>query len=208
MAITVYSDIVLANRVLQAGLRGKQQRRNQRVTTSSGQMAANVLWTQTLLQFDMSFIPLSHDDWQYVQQLHEVTEGGAFGFLMEDPKDSDVITGQGVVQSLTSTTFQLYKRYLHAASGRYKDRKITRPRESTLAVLVSGSPATYTVDDETGIVTIAAAPSAANVTWTGQFYVPVHFMDDSIDWEIVGSGQTAQARYVAGTNILLQEVRE
>jgi uncharacterized protein (TIGR02217 family) len=206
MAITVYPDIVLRNNVLQAGLRGKQQRRNQRVTTSSGQMAANVLWTQTLMQFDLSFIPLSHDDWQYVQQLHEVTEGGAYGFLMEDPKDSEVTTGQGVVQALTSTTFQLYKRYLHAASARYKDRKITRIDADTFAL---GGGLTGTLDENTGVVTIPSAPSAAAVSWTaGRYYVPVHFMDDSIEWEIVGSGQTAQARYVAGTNILLQEVRE
>jgi len=211
MAITVYSDIVLSQSQVQAGVRGKQIRRNSRVTTDSGAESINIIWTQTLRQFEIGLVPMSRAIWQTIETLHEITEGGAYGFLLEDPKDSVVSTGQGVVQGLTSTTFQLYKRNLHSASGRYKDRKITRPRSSGFSVSVSGTPlsgGSYSLNVDTGVITIASAPSASTVTWTGNFYVPVHFMDDSIDWETVGGGQTADARFVAGPNVMLQEIRE
>jgi uncharacterized protein (TIGR02217 family) len=208
MAVTVYSDIILSHRKFAAGVRGRQVRRNSRVGVDSGQMAINIVWTQTLREFEVGFIPMERTLWQDLETIHEVTEGGAYGFLLQDPKDSAVETGEGVVYALTSTTFQAYKRYLHDDSGRYKDRKLTRLDEASVAVFVSGSPATFTVDPDTGIITISSAPSAAAVTWTGNFYIPVHFMDDTIDWEIVGSGATAEARYVAGPSVVLREIRE
>jgi uncharacterized protein (TIGR02217 family) len=208
MAVTVYSDIILSHRKFAAGVRGRQIRRNSRVAVDSGQQAINIVWTQTLREFEIGFIPMERTLWQDLETIHEVTEGGAYGFLLQDPKDTKVETGEGFVLALTSTTFQAYKRYLHAASGRYKLRKLTRLDEDSVAVLVSGSPVAFTVDPDTGIITIASAPSAAAVTWTGTFYVPVHFMDDTIDWEIVGSGATAEARFVQGPNVVLREIRE
>lgn len=56
--------------------------------------------------------------------------------------------------------------------------------------------------------TAAKYPQAAEaMTWGGDFYVPVHFMDDALDWELVRSGPAA-TRLVAGPSCLLQEVRE
>jgi hypothetical protein len=77
--------------------------------------------------------------------------------------------------------------------------------------MVSGvplDPANYSLDVETGIVTIAAGPSASLVTWTGRFYVPVHFMSDTIDWTLVAPSQDPNARYLAGPSVVLQEIRE
>jgi uncharacterized protein (TIGR02217 family) len=209
MSITILSDVILPERVITAGIRGKQIRRNSRVTTDSGAEAINIVWTQTLREYELGFIPMQRQAWQDIETIHEITEGGAYGFLLSDPKDGYVDNGR--FASLTSTTFQLYKRYIHADSMRTKDRKITRPRSTTGTLLISGVPKTlgvdYTVDDATGIFTIPSGPSAANLTWTGYFYVPVHFMDDTIDWELVAGG-AAEARFLAGPSVMLQEVRE
>lgn len=43
----------------------------------------------------------------------------------------------------------------------------------------------HTLDTATGIVTIVSAPSAANVTWAGEFDVPMRFDTDKLDGRIV-----------------------
>lgn len=208
MALIVFSDVLLPNSVITAGVRGKNMRLNARVPTDSGFESINVIWAQTLRQFEIGIAPMRAAQWQAIETLHEITEGGAYGFLMEDPKDRSV--SNGVAVQISAGVYQLYKRYEDPISARTKDRKITRPRANGFEVAVSGAPLAvdaYTLDEETGLITIAAAPAASSVTWTGLFYVPVHFADDAIDWELVAAGP-ADARFLAGPSVLLQEVRE
>lgn len=49
--------------------------------------------------------------------------------------------------------------------------------------------------------------SSETLTWTGQFYTPVHFASDDLDWDILRSGPAA-TRIVAGPSVTLLEVRE
>jgi uncharacterized protein (TIGR02217 family) len=211
MSITVLSDVIISNGVIAAGVRGKQRRRNSRVTVDNGAEFINIVWSQTLREYEIGIVPLRREAWMEIEGLHEVTEGGAYGFLLEDPKDHSVTVDTGVATELTSTTFQLYRRYTERVSGRTKDRKITRPRATGFALYISGvlaGPGDYSLDDETGIVTIAASPDAEDITWAGRFLVPVHFMDDSIDWDLVATGPDADSRFLAGPSCVLQEVRE
>jgi uncharacterized protein (TIGR02217 family) len=205
MAITVFSDVVLPNSLIAAGVRGKNMRRNDRVQTDSGAESINVAWTSTLRQFEIGIVPLRVDQWQALETLHEITEGGAYGFLMEDPKDSHVTSG-GVLSLVATGIYQLIKRYTDPASGRTKDRRITRPK-GAITVFQDGAPITASVDPSNGRVTIAGAPDASTLTWTGSFYLPVHFMDDAIDWELVAPG-SYDARFAAGPSVILQEIRE
>lgn len=213
MPITVYPDVILPPRVVKSGVRGKQLRGNTRVTTDNGHQWINADWTQTLREFEIGFKPMLREAWQDIETLQEITDSGAYGFLMEDPKDA-VVTN-GVVEALGGGTYQLYKRILHAASGRYRDRKITRPRAAGFVVKVSGvavdgsgSPAGYSLNTETGIITIGSAPAEATVTWTGRFYVPVHFQSDFIDWEMLRPASDEDRRLLAGPSVVLEEVRE
>lgn len=209
--ITVYSDVILPNSIISAGARGKQMRNNNRTLASNGEQQINVNWARTLRQYELGVVPLSVANWQTLEGLFEVTEGGAFGFLMQDPKDTKALITEGVATSLTSTTFQLYKTYTSAGSTRTKTRKITRPIAAGFDIKVSGVSLTvttqYTLDATTGIVTIASAPAAANITWAGSFYVPVHFASDEIDWELVRSGP-ADTRLMAGPSVTVMEVAE
>jgi uncharacterized protein (TIGR02217 family) len=211
MSITVYADVILPNTLLAAGVRGKQIRSNSRATASNGAQQINVNWARTLRQFELGVVPLDIASWQTIEGLFEVTEGGAFGFLMQDPKDQKVLITEGVATSLTSTTFQLYKTYTSAGSTRTKTRKITRPIAIGFDIKVSGVSLTvgtqYTLNTVTGIVTIASAPSAALITWSGQFYVPVHFANDEIDWDLVRGGQY-DTRLMAGPTVTVVEVAE
>jgi len=205
MAITVFADVVLPNSIVSAGIRGKNMRRNDRVEVDSGVMSINVAWTSTLRQFEIGIVPLRVDQWQALETLHEITEGGAYGFLMEDPKDSRVTAG-GVLTLDPSGKYQLVKRYTDQVSGRTKDRRITRPK-GAITVFQGGSAIAASVDPLTGKATISGSPDVSTLTWVGSFYVPVHFMDDSIDWELVAPGP-ADARFAAGPSVVLQEIRE
>jgi uncharacterized protein (TIGR02217 family) len=209
MAIQVFPDVVLPNRVIEAGVRGKQMRRNTRVMMLNGHESINAEWSQALREYEIGFIPMRREAWQAIETLHDITKGGAYGFLMEDPKDSVVTVG--VVASLGDGAYQLYKRSLDAVSGRWSDRKITRPRAAGFTITVSETPLSeveYSLDVETGIVTIPAEPPIDVIAWTGRFYVPVHFQADSIDWSLVIAGPSPDARYLAGPSCILEEVRE
>lgn len=209
MAITVFSDLLLPNNVIAAGVKGKNIRLNSRVESENGVASINVIWSQTLRQFEIGIAPMRAAQWQAIETLHEITEGGAYGFLMEDPKDRTATHGV-VTATATGGAYQLYKRYLDPVSSRSKDRKITRPRIAGFAVSVDGvelDPDAYTLDVQTGVITITAAPAAGSVTWSGMFYVPVHFQDDSIDWELVAAGPIEQ-RFLSGPSVVLQEIRE
>lgn len=205
MAITVFSNVVLPNTIIAAGVRGKNMRFNSRVPTDGGFESINVVWTQTLRQFEIGIVPLRVDQWQALETLHEITEGGAFGFLMEDPKDSHVTTG-GIFTEISAGLYQMTKRYTDPASNRFKDRRITRPK-GVITVRQNGAAISATVDSSNGQVTIAGSPDVATLSWTGAFYVPVHFMDDVIDWELISPG-AADSRFAAGPSVVLQEVRE
>jgi len=211
MSITIYTDVIVPNALLSAGARGRIVRNNTRVQTSNGRQTINVNWARSLRQFELGFVPMTVDQWASAQALFEATEGGATGMLMADPSDQSVKITEGVATLVSGTVYQLHKRYTAAGSSRTKDRKITRPIASGFDIKVSGVSLTqgtqYTLDDTTGKVTIPSTPTAADITWSGNFYVPVHFENDQIDWELVRSGP-AETRLFSGPSLTLKEVME
>jgi uncharacterized protein (TIGR02217 family) len=209
MTIPVLGAVVLPNSVIEAGVRGRQIRRNTRVATVNGAESINVVWSQTLREFELGIAPMRREAWQQIETLHEITDGGAQGFLMEDPKDAQV--NNGVLVSLGGNKYQIYKRYTEAASGLTKDRKITRPRSVGFVFRNAGGlipTSAYALDTTKGIVTLLQTVSLDALQWSGRFYVPVHFQSDSIDWTLVVSGVDPDSRFLAGPSVLLQEVRE
>ena len=307
MPITVLSDVIIPCTVLAAGVRGKNMRNNTRVTTFNGNTQVNVNWLRTQRQYELGVIPLLIEQWQQIEALHEVTEGGAYGMLMRDPKDDETTATTGKLYPRTNgsnsgtvgfgygvPTFNFMKRYAVTGTSRFKDRKLTRVIATPLVykndvALVAGSGAgQFSVDYATGIITINDDASAylvsatvgattvitfssgsfgalfivggrlwlqgvtgtaatllnnksheitnisgstitiaANTTgltitaglclrypqpadtvkWAGFFYVPVHFMDDSIDWDLARPGDYDD-RLIAGPSVVLQEIFE
>jgi uncharacterized protein (TIGR02217 family) len=138
MSITVLPDVILPNSVISSGVRGKNMRRNDRVQTDSGDLSINIGWTSTLREFEVGIVPMRVDQWRAIETLHEITEGGAYGFLMEDPKDNHVTSG-GALAELESGGYQLVKRYADPRSGRTKDRRITRPQPGTVQFYLDGA---------------------------------------------------------------------
>ena len=202
MSLTVYNDVILpASVIAAAGLQGRQQRNNSRTVAQGGQKRVNINWARTLRQYDLGFIPMLPATWQTIEGIFEVTEAGAYGFLLEDPKDCSATVATGQASLVSGTNYQLYKRYTSVGSTRTKDRNITRPIATGFAIYTSGTPiGSYTLNADTGVIAIPAGPSAATLTWSGRFYTPVHFASDEIDWELMRSGGADQ-RLIAGRSI-------
>lgn len=179
MSITVYNDVIMPDSVIAAGVRGRQIRRNARASTQGGQMQANVLWARTLRQYEIGYIPMLASQWLAIEGLHEVTDGGAYGFLMCDPKDSSATHADGMLYAyvggaLAGTsgtgygvpTYKLHKRYTSTGSSRSKDRSVTRPRSTIeikrggVAVTIGAAPGNASVDYDTGTVTFVADSSS------------------------------------------------
>lgn len=205
MSITVLDDVILPNNVIAAGVRGKNMRRNDRVAMDSGLQSINIGWTSTLREYEVGIVPMQVNYWQTIEALFEITEGGAYGMLMEDPKDNRVTSG-GVFELGEDGFYQLIKRYTHPTSGRTKDRRITRPK-GTILVYENGVLTAASVSPLDGKATIAGSPAVETLTWTGSFYVPVHFMNDYLEWSIVAPGP-ADTRFAEGPAAILQEIRE
>lgn len=310
MSLTVYSDIILSPRKIGASLQAKVMRNNTRVQTQSGYQSININWTRSLRQFTFGVVPMPMAAWGAIRSIFELTEGGAYGLLLEDPSDFRVSTVDGFLQPLALgvsagaiglgygvPTMQLNQRITYLS--RTKDRPITRPRATSdgtviyrggAAVAAGASPGNVAVNADTGVATFVADSSSTvtNVTvgsstavtltaalaglaiggrlylagltgadsaflngqswqisnisggglnvytlavattgktitaagsgykypqaseslkWAGRFYLPVHFHDDWIDWELVLPGGEDQ-RLFAGPSVILDEIRE
>lgn len=309
MSVTVLNDVIFPRQIIEVGVRGQNRRRNQRTENQAGFMQITRVWSRTLREYEVGIAPLTTEQWATLEGLHEVTEGGAFGMLMRDPKDSSVTAAQGKMQGFAGSqlvgtmgqgygvpVYRLFKRYSAYGTSRTHDRRISRPI-SAITVTRGGSPVTVgagagqiSINYDTGAVTFNAdasqdvqsvtvgastvlnfsngtgivaamsvgervylsgisgtaatvlnslshevtAKGATSLTisavttgltatggtaerypqasealaWSGSFYVPVHFRDDFIDWEIVRGGPSESGRLLAGPAVVLVEIRE
>lgn len=306
MTIQVLSDVIVPLSVLLAGVSGTQTRQNDRTVNQGGYASANVVRDVTIRSYQLGIAPMAVSAWADMEGIYEATDAGAFGMLLEDPKDSVVTTAQGALMGYQSgvqfgvsgfgngcPTYILQKKYTARGSSRTRSRDITRPR-GTPAMLRGGSPVIVGVSS--GNVSLSAAPvyvtfvpdatQAVNVvtvgattqitlasaigvviggrlwlqgltgtdaallnekshevtnvvgtvytlatntagksitaagqghkypqpdealSWSGEFYVPVHFRDDNLDWEMVVSGSNREGRQISGPSIMVDEVRE
>jgi uncharacterized protein (TIGR02217 family) len=314
MPITVLTDIVLPETVIMAGIRGKNMRNNTRSMSVSGYASININWSKTLRQYEIGIKPMDIDQWHEIEGLHEATDGGAFGFLMKDPKDQLAANSEGFMQGFNNElvgvlgygygvpVYQAFKNYESIGNNVSFNRKITRLdtfqlkrngnnvtvgvaagnisvnnatgqvtfvsdatqsiasitagatttlefANSTLTSLfsvgnrvwitgVTGTGAdlinnksheilskddglfTLTINlDTSGLVFVTGDPfldggsarkypqPTETLTWAGSFYIPVHFANDDIDWEMLVAGDYA-GRIVSGPSVVLQEIRE
>lgn len=305
MSIVVYADVIVPNSVVMAGAVGKQRRQNDRTINQGGFASVNVVRDATIREFTLGVIPMTLANWALIEGLYEVTDAGAFGMLILDPKDSVVTASQGgllgymagvengVVGFGNGTpNYGFRKLYTAAGSTRAKARAVTRPNgtpamlrngsavtvgiaagnvalstgpvlatfvpdsasnvssiavgattsvtlSAALALSVGGqlwltgltgadaalvnnlahqitaiSGTTYTLSTNTAGKAITAAgqgqqypQSTDTLTWSGTFYVPVHFTNDDMDWDLVKPGGQLD-RLVSGPSIPLAEIRE
>ena len=155
---------------------------NTRINTlRSGVERRNARWSTPLHRGSVMFNNINEGGHALVLATHHACMGSLIGFRFKDWSDFDATaevigTGTGAEQEL-----QLIKTYSFGTVDTI--RNITKPVFGTVTVYADEIEISSTVDYATGIVTITAA-DGAEITWSGEFDVPVRFESDEIDFSV------------------------
>lgn len=162
------------------------------VTVESGREKRNSRWAYPRQIWDVSHSVRSEDEYVLLRAHFMTMNGKTHGFRFKDFTDYEVGVGEGVVDGLTTTTFQLVKIYTSGAQT--KRRRIRKPIATGFILYNSGTPLVlttdYTLNTVTGIVTTVTPKTAANLTWVGEFDVPMRYDTDRLDGEVIGHDAT------------------
>lgn len=141
----------------------------------------NRLWSQFLGEYDVTY-PIAkrngpaNASFATVKAAFRATGGGEHSFDFQDWADHTATDETFGIGDGTQTIFPLVK--LYTWLGETHERRIYRP-VSAITIEKEGvavDPADFTVDYELGIVTFdVAVPVGEEVTWSGEFNVPVRF---------------------------------
>jgi uncharacterized protein (TIGR02217 family) len=210
----VLSDVILPEEVVQAGVRGKNMRKNGRTQNQGGFVRTNVIWRETLRQYELGYVPMTLTSWRALEGLHEVTDGGAYGFLMKDPKDQTVSLSEGVLRASATDavagegygvpSYTLAKTYTSIGSTRTVSRRVTRPE--TVSVYLNGvlrpvgvgANEVQSIDYDTGQVVFNPAGSATIVGVTPGFQTVLTF--DSGDGAFIAGIPFSSYVYITGAS--------
>jgi uncharacterized protein (TIGR02217 family) len=145
------------------------------VMVASGFEQRNVNWSAARARYDISTGIRTREQMAEVVAFFRARKGRAYGFRFRDWSDFEAV--DQTCQEVTSTVFQLVKRY---PSGPVQEvRTITRPVSGTVVVKVNGVVVAPTIDHATGRLTFGAPPAATPVA-SFQFDVPVRFDADHL----------------------------
>ena len=167
----------------------------------SGVERRNANWSMPLGRYAVLYQALKPDDHIRVRAAHMASLGALIPFRFKDYSDyqaqQEVIgTGTGVEQTLP-----LLKRYKFGPVE--LQRRIIKPVLNTVLVFADGVPVTATVDYVAGTVTFTAA-AGAEITWSGEFDIPVRFESDRLDVEPLAR---IAGGFAVSCNVDLVEVR-
>lgn len=102
--ITVYGDVILPKNVILAGVTGRQTRQNDRSVNPAGYATVNAVRDVTLREYVIGIKSMKIGYWNQIEAIWEITDSGAFGFLIEDPKGTTIQGGalQGYMSGVES----------------------------------------------------------------------------------------------------------
>lgn len=167
---------------------GGPTRRTEIVTLVSGHEERNSPWAGSRRSYNAGYGVKSLADIEAVIHFFEARRGRLYGFRFRDPfdhkssslaetpdaEDQAIGTGDGA-----TTAFQLVKTY-QSGPAAYQ-RQIRKPVAGSVLAAVDGAPASFLVDETTGLVTFAAAPPAGAIVTAGfLFDTPVRFDADAM----------------------------
>ena len=150
------------------------------IRSDSGHEDRVRLWSQFLREYEITYPIASRgatsEPLQEVYNAFLATGGGEYSFDFEDWRDKTATDEVFGIGDGADTTFSFVKSYSFGSATH--ERRIYRLNGSPTikADGVTVAPADYTLDTELGTITFDVAPlNAVELTWTGNFYVPVRF---------------------------------
>jgi uncharacterized protein (TIGR02217 family) len=153
------------------------------VVVNSGRESRNADWPTPLGRWELGERPMMPGDLMTIKNFFNARQGRAQGFRFKDWMDYKDEGGGVLVPIVGGTGYQMYKKY--PSGPNFNSRKISKPIAGTVKVYSGGTLQTgASVDTTTGIVT---GVSGSNLTWTGEFDVPVRFDTDQLKAEFIGA---------------------
>jgi uncharacterized protein (TIGR02217 family) len=157
------------------------------ITLRSGRERRNANWSEMRHSWEVSQAVKTEEQFKAVRAFFLSVGGQRDGFLFMDWADYKVAITEGVVEGIDGTHFQLQKQYVSFDITTL--REINKPVAAKFSLRNSGIPlvltSDYTLDATTGIVTTMTTRTAANLTWSGEFYVPARFGTDDLKTTII-----------------------
>lgn len=150
-----------------------------RVGLRNGFIRRNPMRSRPLYRFSVVYRNLLEADHEEVINAFNACMGGAFGFRLKDWSDytaDDEILG---VAAAGVQTMQLAKSYTFGV--RTISRPIRKPVVGSVTMTMNGSPLTASIDYTTGLATFTGTAGEV-IRWSGEFDVPVTFMDDELSF--------------------------
>lgn len=148
------------------------------------------------------------EDWRIADRFFRKARGKTHAFRFQDGSDYRLAVGDSRLVQITSTTFQLSKVYGADEPAFEEVRRLTRIVTATLQVFLNGTlqatPAAYTADLNTGIMTFVSPPGGAVRTAACEFDVPCRFDFDEKNHEVVLRRDNGQV-FLRWDNIRLLE---
>jgi len=189
---------------ISAGAKGGPSFSTTVLTLDSGQEHRNINWSRERAVYDVSTGIKTAEDARAYQKFFYARRGRAVGFRFKDwsdyrlpfwkdtPGDLDPVPILFVTDGGATHSFQIYKVYSDA--GGTFSRKIVKVVAGTVNLFNNAtpitSPANYTIDLNTGIVTLSAAiynTTGREISGFLEFDVPVRFDTDSQNLTVNGN---------------------
>lgn len=182
------------------------------ITTLSGRESRNLEWADARHEYDGTLAVRTETDYADVISHFHMMRGMTHSFPLKDPLDHRVDGVRGVVLEDADGSppfLQLHKVYGSGDTVYY--RRITRPMQGKVVMTTGGTPMTegvdYTIDYDTGIVTLASA-DPTTVNWTGQFWVPVRYDMKTLPARVTNRRPGGGDLIISTDSIPLIEVRD
>jgi uncharacterized protein (TIGR02217 family) len=147
----------------------------------SGKNVRIANWTYPKYHYELPFNFLrsatAYQEWQTLEGFYDSVNGAAGLWAYDDPND-DSIANQGFGEGDgTTTTFQLVRGFGGQAAPVFLVN-------GTPTIMVGGTPTAAFSISAYGVVTFSTPPAVnALLTWSGNYYMPCQFDDDTLEVE-------------------------
>lgn len=175
-----------------------------------GDRAVNRNRTYPLHKYEVSQGIRKNSDFEYVRAFFWNVYGAFDGFRFKDWVDFEVTTDIGTTSLVSGSIYQLER--LYSISTRNFRRPIKKPVAGTVLIYRTRSSVTTnitgasTIDVTTGQVTVTGHMDGDVYTWAGEFDVPVAFVNDNMDAEIVNRNGPRGELLMSWPSIQLEEI--
>jgi uncharacterized protein (TIGR02217 family) len=169
------------------------------VVTANRRESRNQAFRDARRRYDLSVTARTQSEAEALHEFHAAMGGALYSFRFWDALDyklSDSVIGIG---DGSQKKFQVIKTYTKSSAS--YTRIITKPLLDGFKLWVNATLQTagahYVLDLLTGEVTFATAPApGATIKCSGQFDVPVRFVEDELRWVVVDSTGAPPDKYL------------